>query len=333
MNVIGINSKDYSTSILHVELEQWNDDDERKRGMIATIRAAFRSAGFRWTQNQSFRVTNPETGSEVTPAWDHTLAVALQMLSRSDRGPVMALGQLDLSGRVRVARGTIGAIVAAKQAGIGRVIVPREQRRECGMVADGVEILAVDNLNEAFEAWLGVDTERFRVPYVPLNPPKHDLVMSDVTGCEDSKARIADAVERKQSVLMLGPYGSGRTMLARRVNSVQPDLSPELALEVAQVQSAAGLQVSGTRPFRAPHHTVSARAFESEICLARHGVLYLDEATEFRPSMIDHVLAYPPKDVFVIASATRPRDPNSSINSYIDKLAARFDVVLEQSRT
>ena len=224
------------------------------------------------------------------------LAIAVAILTASGDFPgnrlrTAFIGELSLSGDLRPVRGIIAAVTALRDAGIERVVVPAEQGPDAALV-EGIIVLGATSLHDVVKGTVvGVDPARSR-------DARHTPDFSDVVGHEEAIAALEDAAVTGQSVLLIGPPGSGKTLLACRLPSILPPLTPEEALEVTSIRDAAGLQEPGAglvtrRPFRAPHHTVSVAGLigtaslrPGEVTLAHRGVLFLDELPEFgRPAI------------------------------------------------
>jgi magnesium chelatase family protein len=209
-----------------------------------------------------------------------------------------AFADLGLDGSVRPVRGALARVEALKAAGHTRVIVARDNAAEAALVA-GVTVQAVATLTEAMTAVLNATAFLVNAPAVA---PSHVVAMSmsDVRGNDEAIAAVRAAVQTGRGVLLIGPMGAGKTMIARRAVSLMPEMTREESEDVTRVASAAGLNVGGglvtTRPFRAPHHSTSPAGLvgggaseprPGEASIADHGVLFLDEIVEFSRAAIE----------------------------------------------
>jgi magnesium chelatase family protein len=236
------------------------------------------------------------------PSFD--LAIAVGVLAASGQVPPATFeraalcGELSLTGRLRPVRGVLARAMGARAAGQTRLFVPVENAPEAALV-DGLEVIAVPTLNQLARFLHGEWTPE---PVRPAPPratgARPELDLADVRGQQDAKRALEIAAAGGHNLLMVGPPGAGKTMLARRLPGILPELTFGEALEVTSVHSAAGAS-SGElilqRPFRAPHHTISAQGLvggggtpmPGEITLAHRGVLFLDELPEFARSAVD----------------------------------------------
>ncbi len=247
------------------------------------------------------------------PSFDLPIAIACAITGMEEDIPNVEqyclVGELGLDGAIRPVKGVISIALEARRRGRTKLIVPAENAEEAAVV-DGIEVYGMKSLHDT---WLLMTGQKAFAPYYLdrkafFNSKRHYLSdLSDVKGQHQVKRALEVAAAGGHNMLMVGPPGTGKSMIAKRMATILPDMSEEEAIETTKIHSIAGrLKENGfmvTRPFRAPHHTISDAGLlgggtnpgPGEVSLAHNGVLFLDELPEFRRQTLE-VLRQPLED-------------------------------------
>jgi magnesium chelatase family protein len=278
--------------------------DSAVREGIDRVRSALRHAGFTLPPRRIVINLAPAELPKQGGGLDLPIAVALLRAAGSlDPGEgrtTVFLGELALDGSVRPVRGAVSAALAARAAGRVAIVVPAENAAEAVLV-DGLDVVAVRSLADLAILRDGARhaVDRHSAATLLAREERRGGApdLADVRGQFSARRAIEIAAAGGHHVLLCGPPGSGKTLLAQRLPGVLPPLEPSEALEVTRIHSAAGIAraLVCRRPFRAPHHGISAAGLTGggralrpgEVSLASHGVLYLDELTEFRRDALE----------------------------------------------
>ncbi len=266
------------------------------------IRAAILNSGFKFPEGRITANLAPAFLRKAGPGFD--AALALGVLAASAQVPGVALagcavfGELSLGGELRDSPGVLAVAEGAHRAGCARLIVPRSRAREAALVGE-LTVVAVASLRAAADVLEGGSP-----PPLPEGPRRNGTApaappdLADVRGHDIPLLALEIAAAGGHNLLLEGAPGTGKTMLARRLPGILPPLTRGEAIEVTRIHSVAGIHADGlitTRPFRAPHHTVSPAGLAGggspprpgEATLAHHGILFLDELSEFQRTSLD----------------------------------------------
>lgn len=288
------------------------------------VKSAILNSGYKFPNSRIVINLSPADMKKEGAYFDLPISIGIlrNLINEEDRylEESLFVGELSLDGKLRKVKGVLSLVINAKNKGIKRIFLPRDNENEARFIS-GIDIIPINNLSECIkiinkEIEINIDTDK-NLSNVNFSQCKYDEDFSDIKGNYFVKRGAEIAAAGNHSFLMIGPPGSGKTMIAKRIRTILPKINEEEILEVSKIYSASGLiqneeGIIKERPFRSPHHTATKQSLvgggvdakPGEVVLAHKGIFFLDEIAEFDRKILE-TLRQPIEDKYINVSRVK----------------------------